>query len=213
MKLLQITIILFLLQAVAQAQNPQQEIRSRTKKFTKAISNEPEDTQTHEPDPDLLPLERPLINPRIVVFKSKRRLELYSNDRIVRAYRVGLGANPIDDKVREGDRCTPEGELYICIKNPKSRYYLSLGLSYPNQEDAERGLRDGLINRDEYSQIVEAIRRKRTPPQNTALGGEIFIHGHGSASDWTRGCVALNNEEMKELFEAVPVGTPVVIKP
>jgi murein L,D-transpeptidase YafK len=158
-------------------------------------------------------LKLPLTNPKIIVFKSKRRLELYSNDRMVRAYRIGLGTNPVDDKVRQGDRRTPEGQFYICIKNPKSRYYLSLGLSYPNEEDAGRGLRDGLINRNIYNQIVRAIRAKRTPAQNTALGGEIFIHGHGSGSDWTWGCVALDNEDMKELFDAVTVGTTVVIKP
>ena len=132
---------------------------------------------------------------------------------MVRFYRVGLGTDPVEDKVRQGDRPTPEGELYVCVKNSKSTYYLSLGLSYPNQEDAERGLRDGLINRNTYDQIINAIRNRRTPPQNTALGGEIYIHGHGSNDDWTWGCVALDNADVKELFEAVPIGTSVLIKP
>jgi murein L,D-transpeptidase YafK len=158
-------------------------------------------------------LNLPLVNPRIIVYKSDRRLELYSNGEMVRAYRIGLGTNPVGDKVRQGDRRTPEGQFYVCIKNPKSQFYLSLGLSYPNEEDAERGLRDGLIDRVRYNQIVNAIRSRRTPPQNTALGGEIFIHGHGSASDWTWGCVALDNPDIKELFDAVPVGTPVLIRP
>jgi murein L,D-transpeptidase YafK len=154
-----------------------------------------------------------LTAPRIVVFKSKRRLELYSNDNLVRVFRVGLGTSPVGDKVRQGDRRTPEGKFYICIKNSKSKYYLSLGLSYPNEEDAERGLRDGLINRERYNDILSAIKGKRTPPQNTALGGEIFIHGHGSEDDWTWGCVALDNRDIRELFEAVPLGTTVVINP
>ncbi len=158
-------------------------------------------------------LKLPLKEPRIVVFKSRRQLELYSDGSIVRTYRVGLGLNPVDDKQREGDRATPEGEFYIFTKNPKSAYYLSLGISYPNIEDAERGLRAGLITRTQHDQIVNAIKRKAGPPQYTALGGLIYIHGNGAASDWTWGCVALENEDIKELYNLVDTGTPVTIKP
>jgi len=98
---------------------------------------------------------------------------------------VGLGLNPVDDKKRQGDRATPEGEFYIFTKNNKSTYYLSLGISYPNVEDAERGLRDGLISRAQHDAIVKAIRSKTAPPQNTELGGDIYIHGNGASSDWT----------------------------
>ncbi len=145
--------------------------------------------------------------------KSQRRMTLYSDGAVVRTYRIGLGLNPVPDKVRQGDRATPEGEFYIFTKNNKSAFYLSLGVSYPNVEDAERGLRDALISRGQRDAIVKAINRKATPPQNTALGGDIYIHGNGASSDWTWGCVALENVEMKELFDAVPVGTPVTIKP
>ena len=88
---------------------------------------------------------RPIEKPRIVVYKRERKLELYSNKTLIRTYRVGLGFSPVADKMREGDGATPEGEFYIFVKNNKSAYYLSLGVSYPNVEDAERGLRDGLI--------------------------------------------------------------------
>ena len=158
-------------------------------------------------------LKLPLKDPRIVVSKSKRQMELYSNSSIVRTYRVGLGFNPVADKKREGDGATPEGEFYVFVKNNKSNYYLSLGISYPNVEDAERGVRDGLISREQHDAILEAIKRKATPPQYTALGGLIYIHGNGAGSDWTRGCVALENEDMKELYDVVEVGTPVTIKP
>jgi murein L,D-transpeptidase YafK len=124
-----------------------------------------------------------------------------------------LGLNPVDDKKRQGDRATPEGDFYIFTKNDRSAYFLSLGLSYPNIEDAERGLRDGLISRVQHDAIVNAIKRKAKPPQNTALGGDVYIHGNGASSDWTWGCVALENEDMRELFDAVNVGTPVAIKP
>ncbi len=158
-------------------------------------------------------LKLPLKNPRIVVIKSERRLELYSDGAVVRTYKVGLGLNPVPDKKRQGDRATPEGDFYVFTKNNKSAFYLSLGISYPNAEDAERGLRDGLISRAVHDAIVKAIKRKATPPQNTALGGDIYIHGNGASSDWTWGCVALENENIKELFAAVPVGTPVTINP
>ncbi len=68
----------------------------------------------------------------------------------MRTYRVGLGFSPVADKQREGDGATPEGEFYVFVKNDKSAYYLSLGVSYPNVEDAERGLRDGLITKAQY---------------------------------------------------------------
>jgi len=159
------------------------------------------------------PLKLPLVNPKIVVSKSARRLELYSDGRVVRELRVALGGDPVNDKERQGDSRTPEGDFYVCVKNEKSQFYRSLGLSYPNREDAERGLRDQLITRAEYERIVSAITRKRTPPWNTALGGEIFIHGGGASNDWTLGCVALDNPDMQELFDTVPVGTPVKITP
>jgi murein L,D-transpeptidase YafK len=157
-------------------------------------------------------LKLPLKDPRIVVLKSKRRLELYSDGALVRAYKVGLGLNPVPDKVRQGDHATPEGEFYVFTKNDRSAYYLSLGISYPNIEDAERGLRDGLISRAQHDAIVKAIKRGGTPPQNTALGGDIYIHGNGASSDWTWGCVALENEDIRELFYAVAVGAPVTIR-
>jgi murein L,D-transpeptidase YafK len=158
-------------------------------------------------------LKLPLKDPRIIVTKSTRRLELISDGAVVRTYHIGLGLNPVDDKKQQGDRATPEGDFYIFTRNDKSAYYLSLGISYPNIEDADRGLRDGLISRAEHDAIVKAIKRKVKPPQNTALGGDIYIHGNGARSDWTWGCVALENEDIRELFDAVPVGTPVTIRP
>lgn len=151
--------------------------------------------------------------PRIVVYKKDRKLELYSDQTLLRTYRVGLGFSPVEDKQREGDGATPEGDFYIFVKNNKSAYYLSLGISYPNAEDAARGLRDGLITKAQHEAIVEAIHNRTAPPQYTKLGGLIYIHGHGAKSDWTWGCVALENDDIKELYDAVSVGTPVTIKP
>src|ERR1051325_1569078 len=96
----------------------------------------------------------PLNHPKIVVKKAERKLYLYSGNKLVRTYRVGLGLSPIGDKVREGDRRTPEGNFYIFTKNDKSAFYLSLGLSYPNAAHAQRGLRDHLINQAQYDSIM-----------------------------------------------------------
>jgi murein L,D-transpeptidase YafK len=162
---------------------------------------------------DRSPLKLPLIRPKIVVKKGQRQLLLFSADKLVRTYRIGLGLNPLGDKVRQGDRRTPEGDFYIFTKNDKSAFYLSLGISYPNAPAAERGLRDHLINKTQYDVIMHALRAKQGPPQNTLLGGDIYIHGNGAGSDWTWGCVALENEDIRELFDAVSVGTPVLIEP
>jgi murein L,D-transpeptidase YafK len=159
------------------------------------------------------PLKLPLVSPRIEVRKAERKLLLFSDGRLVRTYHVGLGLSPVGDKERAGDHRTPEGDFYVFTKNAESAFYLSLGVSYPNLAHAKRGLRDGLINQSQYNQIAAAIKQKKTPLQRTRLGGDIFIHGNGSRSDWTWGCVALENEEIKELFDAVEVGTSVTIEP
>ena len=159
------------------------------------------------------PLSLPLHQPKIVVKKRSRRLLLYSGNNLVRTYRVGLGLNPVGDKVREGDRRTPEGAFYIFTKNSKSAFYLSLGLSYPNAAHAKRGLREGLITKAQYDDILRALKAKRRPLQNTALGGDIYIHGNGARTDWTWGCVALENEDIRELFDVVKVGMTVTIEP
>lgn len=161
--------------------------------------------------PAPLPAEVP--SPRLVVRKARRELLLYSGDTLLKTYRVGLGANPVPPKERQGDRATPEGRYVVCRKNPRSQFLLSLGLSYPNASDAERGLRAGLVTRAQHRRILEAARAGTCPPWDTPLGGEIFVHGRGSGSDWTLGCVALDDDDVRELYPRIPVGTPVVIEP
>lgn len=152
-------------------------------------------------------------NPRLVVKKRERALELFDGEKLVKTYKIALGFAPEGDKEKQGDGKTPEGEFYVFTKNSQSKFYLSLGISYPNIEDAERGLKSKLITKRQHDKIVEAIKNKKTPLQNTRLGGEIYIHGGGNSGDWTLGCVALENEEIKELFDALPVGTAVKIEP
>lgn len=187
--------------------------RSEGASRVNASNNAGESSDVNKIPVNKIPLKLPLVNPKIVVTKSKRQLALYSDGKLVRMYTVGLGFSPKDDKARQGDGCTPEGSFYVCVKNPQSSFYLSLGLSYPNKEHAERGLRERIITRAQYNEIISAIERRERPPWNTPLGGEIFIHGNGSQSDWTWGCIALDNENMKELYDAIPKGAKVVIEP
>jgi hypothetical protein len=151
--------------------------------------------------------------PRIYVIKGERRLLVVDNGVLVREYKIGLGPRTFGDKYYRGDGRTPEGDFFICVKNPNSRFYKSLGLSYPAPHHAERALLSGSITLNEYRHIIEAYEHGSRPPWNTALGGEIFIHGGGAHEDWTLGCVALYNSAMDELFQIVPVGTPVKILP
>jgi len=150
---------------------------------------------------------------RIEIFKAQRRVEFHDGSGRVRAFGAALGFAPTGSKQVEGDGATPEGEYFVCVKNPKSAYFLSLGVSYPGPRDADRGLAQGLISEAEHAEILRASEQRRAPPWKTALGGEIFIHGNGSQSDWTAGCVALDDPDMAELYKLVEVGTPVVIRP
>lgn len=157
------------------------------------------------------PLPLPVQDAKIVVSKKGRKLFLFSGKKLLREYPIKIGLNPVDDKVKQGDYCTPEGKYYVCVRNPRSKYYLSLGLSYPNIDDAADGLENNLINKSQHDGIVRRIKKRQIPPWNTRLGGEIFIHGDGEIYDWTYGCIALNNDDIEELYSVIKIGTPVEI--
>jgi murein L,D-transpeptidase YafK len=136
----------------------------------------------------------------VEVFKSERRLELKRQGRLLRAYRVSLGFSPLHHKEREGDGRTPEGAYTIDARNPRSAFHLSLRVSYPDADDRAR-----------------AAARGEDP------GGEIFIHGLPNGwrklwtphrrRDWTAGCIALTDREIREVWSLVPTGARVVIHP
>ena len=131
----------------------------------------------------------------LVVWKKKRVLALYRNSNMIRAYRIRLGFNPEGQKQKEGDGKTPEGKYYITHKNPNSKFYLSLGINFPNQSDIKRAKKNGF-----------------NP------GSNIFIHGLGKKNvllhyffDWTEGCIAVTNKEMEEIYGLVEPGTVMYI--
>ncbi len=149
----------------------------------------------------------------LIVKKSERKMYLYDGKKLSKTYKIALGFNPVGTKIKQGDGATPEGEYYLTHKNAKSKFYLSLGVSFPNIHDAEAGLKANLLTQAEHDSIVSANNSGQKPPQNTKLGGDIFLHGGGVNSDWTWGCVAFSNEDIKELFDLLPLRTPIKIEP
>ena len=131
---------------------------------------------------------------RVVIHKTDRILMLFHNDVVLETYEIELGFAPDGHKLEEGDGRTPEGEYIIDRRNPNSEWYLSIGISYPNAAD-----------------IAQARERGVSP------GGDIFIHGSPrpfrQSTDWTAGCIAVSNAEMRQIYAMVRNGTPITIYP
>ena len=150
---------------------------------------------------------------RIVVTKSTRTMQVLSGEQVVATYRVGLGLNPLPPKRQQGDRATPEGQYVVCAKNPHAAFQMALVLGYPNIADADLAWKEKRISASQHERIKAAIAAGRCPPFDTPLGGWVEIHGDGSGSDWTWGCIALDNPDIRALYDRVPVGTAVLIRP
>lgn len=134
----------------------------------------------------------------IIVYKADRKLELRSDNNVIKTYRIALGKNPIGHKKRQGDNKTPEGTYKISGKNPNSKFHKSLRISYPNEQD-----------------ILCAKNNCANP------GSDIMIHGLDKKSswigkahvarDWTQGCIAVSNDEMDEIYRTIKVGATIQI--
>jgi murein L,D-transpeptidase YafK len=136
----------------------------------------------------------------VVVKKSAHTLVLLRHGRVIKAYPISLGREPVGPKERAGDSKTPEGDYLIDWRNPHSKFHLALHISYPGTGDRNQAERGGY-----------------------APGGAIMIHGRPNWTgwiralyedrDWTDGCIALSNADMDEVWAAVPDGTPITILP
>lgn len=148
----------------------------------------------------------------VVIFdRSDHMLEVWSNGQKIYTC-LGTSSKNDGDKVQQGDSRTPLGEFYICQKNTQSQYYKSLGLSYPDIPHAQAGLENGIIGQEDYNRIVSAIEQGITPPWDTALGGEIMIHGERNMQDWSQGCITISNEDIDAIWPLVEVGTAVIVQ-
>jgi murein L,D-transpeptidase YafK len=161
---------------------------------------------------------------KLIVSKSGYTVTLYRGEMPVKTYHAVFGKGYREgDKQRMGDRRTPEGEFYICTMNDSKRFYKFMGLSYPGLKHAEYGLRAGMISPVEYMTIRKAIEGRSVPPWATRLGGAVGIHGRTLdagevqqryvSTNWTDGCIALDNADVDEIYHVVSLGTPVTILP
>lgn len=136
----------------------------------------------------------------VVVQKRNRTLSLWKNSRLIKTFSImAMGANPVGQKVYEGDERTPEGQYYISRKHVSQNFQKFLGISYPNEKDKILAQRFGL-----------------------SPGGNVGIHGDSGGelgavqrtkSNWTDGCIAMRNNDIEQIYELVAVGTPILIKP
>lgn len=149
------------------------------------------------PDASAAPGPPALLDPAqradlVVVHKRDRRLLLLREGRVLASHPIALGPSPLGHKQREGDGRTPEGHYRIALRNPRSRYHLSLRISYPAADDLARAQAAGV-----------------------APGGDIMIHGNPQCrtGDWTEGCVAVSDADMEAIWQRVDVGTRVHLLP
>lgn len=137
---------------------------------------------------------------KVVVYKGERRLELLRQGQVLRSFRITLGLQPEGHKQFEGDLRTPEGNYRLTRRNPRSEYFLSILVDYPNTQD-----------------VAYARSQGQSP------GGAIMIHGEPNAPrrsrdyyrtvDWTEGCIAVSNSDMVEIWLMTPPDTPIEIRP
>jgi murein L,D-transpeptidase YafK len=136
----------------------------------------------------------------VLIVKSERKLYLLRDGEVLRDIDIALGLMPEGPKEREGDFRTPEGRYFLETKNPNSDYFLSVLISYPNDQD-----------------------RARARAQGIDPGGQIMIHGlpneprysesRYGEMDWTDGCVAVSNSDMIDIWLMTEPGTPIEIRP
>lgn len=144
--------------------------------------------------------EKPLHADRVVVLKRERTLQLLSQGKVIKSYKVALGGDPVGPKTRQGDHKTPEGIYVLNSRNAHSQFYKSIHISYPDAKDREVARQNGV-----------------------SPGGDVFVHGLPNGygwigashrlKDWTDGCITVTNEEMDEIWIAVADGTPIEIRP
>jgi len=144
-------------------------------------------------------------NLSILVVKHQYLLFVLNNNDIIKSYPIVLGSNPMDDKLREGDGCTPEGTFKIRSKYPHAKWSKFMWIDYPNETSFKK---------------FKQAKKDKINPANATIGGEVGIHGVKTGFDflittkfnWTKGCISLKRKDVDELYDAIPINTLVVIK-
>lgn len=159
---------------------------------------------------------------QIVIDKSSQQLLVKKGDQTIKRYRAATGRGGQGSKRRVGDKKTPVGVYRIVKFKDNSQFHFFMQLDYPNELDAWYGYKNEVIGAGEFRTITAAFKNNDVPPQDTALGGYIGIHGIGEESDeklsihedqdWTAGCIALTNDQIMDLRQYVSIGTRVIIQ-
>jgi tetratricopeptide (TPR) repeat protein len=191
----------------AQIESLQQEVKSKGNEIrTLQKKTEALDQEVKSKENEIISLQKEVFAilkvpaDKILIEKKERRLTLLSKGKVLKTYKIALGGNPDGPKERQGDNKTPEGTYVIDSRNKDSRYHLSLHISYPNEKD-----------------------KKRAKELGVSTGGDIMIHGIKNGFswvgdlhteiDWTKGCIAVTDEEIEEIDKLAPNGTIVEIRP
>lgn len=156
----------------------------------------------------------------VLVDTQKLSMEVRKGDKTVAVLdNIAIGRNGAGEKNHRGDDITPLGNFRIGWINNSSSFRKFFGLTYPAIEHADNALKQGKIDQDTYESIARAHINGQIPPQDTDLGGQIGIHGLGSANmsihksmNWTHGCIALTNDQIDQLSQWVEKGTLVTVK-
>lgn len=136
----------------------------------------------------------------VLVEKSTNKMYLFQNGEVIREYDVAFGLNPVGHKRQEGDMRTPEGRYLIDYKNYNSKFYKSLNISYPNEQDLARAVARGVSAGDDI--VIHGMPNE--------IGNYL---GQIKPRNWTQGCIAVRNHEMDELFNLIEVDTVIEIRP
>ena len=156
----------------------------------------------------------------LLVDSGTQQLQVMRGDHVEQRFKgISVGRGGVHPKQRQGDDVTPQGRYRVRWIKPDSRFRTFVGIDYPGYDDATRGLQAGIIDAATYDRIVSALDAGEVPPQNTALGGFVGIHGLGAgdskihaAYNWTRGCIALTNDQIDQLMRWALPGTDVLIR-
>lgn len=155
---------------------------------------------------------------RLDVSKAKRSLTVRCVGGAALEFPIALSRER-GPKRAVGDQRMPEGEYKISGPARKSRFHLFIPFDYPSRADADLALKEGRIDKDVHASIARAHKARRMPPQDTALGGILGIHGEGKRwrgdhlLNWTQGCIAMSDRSIAQLAKLVRPGTPLVIAP
>ena len=148
----------------------------------------------------------------LTVFSAENRV-------LARIHNISIGSGGAAESHRRGDETTPKGTFHVAWIDYQSRFGTFYGLDYPSAGIARQAYVEGTISKAEFDSIIKALQQHRMPPQNTALGGHLGIHGIGRGDpsiqdeiNWTDGCVALTNRDIRRLSRWVNLGTRVVVR-